>query len=72
MTEQTKEIDGVPYRKYSDEKFWKPNTEYRPTDEVSEPIICDCGGKLFKIRYGNYSVDATCGKCWHNEEVYTG
>lgn len=61
--------------------FWKPSN----SDEsgrllvgeaapklLTHPIICDCGGRSFSLRYGDYEIQATCDGCGAKESVYSG
>jgi len=67
---QRKTIDGIVYRKFSDEGLWIAESIRKG---VKHGVICDkCGGFAFSLSYGDYELIATCVNCGTSGPVYTG
>jgi hypothetical protein len=47
--------------------FWRDLKE-----NADRAVRCACGSEQFYLRYGDYSLIATCSSCGSEDEVYSG
>lgn len=65
---QERDVNGRAFRRHFDASHWRAAVK---TDDGFD-VLCDCGNNTFSLAYGDYSMSATCSRCGHAAEVYSG
>lgn len=63
-------VEGSLFKREGGRKFFGKEKVVR--NGQLPDVICECGGRVFEIRWGEYEVRARCPVCGREEVVYSG